>query len=137
MRPILVTEPSGNFHSMSYLTSASGPEFNKAIISFWFKVPQKSLDKAKKDSDASKEENKFFDGIVPLVVMGKEGVGDEPTKTEETDGVLTFTGGSGTLCSGGLIDTIVECTSSGPGGICCLTSLITFIYDCDCISTVQ
>ena len=72
----------------------------------------------------------MFEGLVPLVVMGKEGKEDEPTSREKTEGVFTGTY-SGTTCAGGLVDIHVECTGlSSP--FCCATSLITFTYECNC-----
>jgi hypothetical protein len=62
---------------MSYLNFRQDiPSFKKAIISLWFKVPQASLDKV------SAADNTVLNGIVPLVVMGKEGTYNTPYNTD-------------------------------------------------------
>lgn len=69
---------------MSYLTTPDLPEFSKAVISFWFKVPQASLDaaQAESDQDLGDEDPPPLWGLVPLLVFGKEGTGN--SKVEES-----------------------------------------------------
>lgn len=57
---------------MSYLEGHL-PDFAQCVISLWFRVPQESMDKAKNANTGS-----LFDGIIPLVVMGKNGTGQIP-----------------------------------------------------------
>jgi hypothetical protein len=55
---------------MSYLSVENLDEFKQAVISLWFKVPQKAIDKAKENySDADPAPP--LNGIVPLVVFGQ------------------------------------------------------------------
>jgi hypothetical protein len=58
---------------MSYLTIPNLNSFDKAVISFWFRVPQASLDAAGAQADADTEGTERLSGLVPLVVFGKEG----------------------------------------------------------------
>lgn len=118
---------------MSYINSDSGPGFSKAVISFWFRVPQASLDKA---GAASGKEGAMLDGIVPLVVMGKEGTGQTPYKQTKDEHVLVGTS-SGTECGGALINLFAECTGEEeifPGVFCCRESIIVAEYECNCTS---
>jgi len=56
---------------MSYLVLDEGvPDFSKAVISFWFRVPQASVDAA---AAAYQNDGSPLDGIIPLVIMGKQG----------------------------------------------------------------
>lgn len=75
---------------MSRLVTPDLDEFDKAVISFWFKVSQEVLDAAQKEEDdwydahrGSDEAPPPFLGLVPLIVFGKEGT--SPT-TAESDG---------------------------------------------------
>lgn len=120
---------------MSYINLESGPGFSKAVISFWFQVPQESLDAASKAYKG--EDGVMLDGVVPLVVMGQEGTGQTPSHQEITEDVLTFTGGSGTGYTGGLVDVTAECTSVVGPFDCCKTSVITSHYECNAISLTQ
>jgi len=63
---------------MSYLTLPQLPSFNKCIISFWFRVPQESLDASYNAQDDESKDPLTRNGILPLVVFGKEG-------TDQTD----------------------------------------------------
>jgi hypothetical protein len=64
---------------MGYLTLNGGiPDFNKAVISFWFRVPHESVDAARA---AYKGDNSPFDGMIPLMVMGKPGTGTTPAQS--------------------------------------------------------
>jgi len=62
---------------MSYI-EGSNPSFSKAVISFWFKVPQAAMDAVAKEEEAFYDQDDpgdppLFLGLVPLVVFGKEG----------------------------------------------------------------
>ncbi len=67
---------------MSFLELPNGPaDFTKAIMSFWFRVPQQSIDDAKKAAkDYFTEANAAseflppppLNGVIPLVVFGKQ-----------------------------------------------------------------
>lgn len=82
---------------MSYLTTPKLDEFSKAVISFWFRVPQASLDAAQKESDDFHDADDPGDpppllGLVPLVVFGKEGTSNSSAEqTVQTDPQKTST----------------------------------------------
>jgi hypothetical protein len=61
---------------MSYLTTPELKSFDKAVISFWFRVPQAALDAAaaEAEADRDKDPKPILSGLVPLVVFGKEGM---------------------------------------------------------------
>ena len=70
---------------MGYLQLTKGiPDFTKIVISFWFRVPQASLDKAEA-ADTGEDESAPFQGIIPLLVMGKRGTGDIQTSFPESE----------------------------------------------------
>jgi hypothetical protein len=68
---------------MAFLESKGGlPDFNKAVISLWFRVPQSSIDacvatylsaQALADEGDYSGVNALLSGIIPLVVFGAEG----------------------------------------------------------------
>lgn len=60
---------------MSYLNLSQGiPNFSKAVISLWFRVPQVSIDSATAAfSGDYQDAPPLFNGIIPLVVMGPKG----------------------------------------------------------------
>lgn len=60
---------------MSYLNLANGtPNFTKAVISLWFRVPQVSIDAAAATTISDYQDAPpLFNGIIPLVVMGPKG----------------------------------------------------------------
>lgn len=122
---------------MSYLNMVGGVDggFKRAVISFWFRVPQESMDAARYAETGA--DGKMFDGIVPLVVMGKEGTGETPYDVVEDNHVLLATS-SGTLCGGTHVTNITaECTGTEeilPGVLCCKKSLIKYDLECVCTS---
>jgi hypothetical protein len=71
---------------MSYLTLPSGiSNFSRAVISFWFRVPQRSLDAAAAAfTDNYTGPPPLFNGIMPLAVMAKEG-SFQPFATTQTE----------------------------------------------------
>ena len=82
---------------MSYLTTPELGEFSKATISFWFRVPQSSLDAAKAQGDADTEGIEKLSGLVPLIVFGKEGVGHSKQSESSSSTPIEWT------------STVVEC----------------------------
>lgn len=100
---------------MSYLSVANVPSFKKAIISFWFRVPQESLDKAKANFDPAAGENKLLNGIVPLVVMGQRGQSKSLSHpTTEMVHLGNFTGPSPTFNCGAYVTTLTIDGICGP-----------------------
>jgi hypothetical protein len=86
--------------AMSYLTTPELDEFDKAVISVWFKVPQASLDAAQKEEDDWYDEHSEDDdppppppllGLVPLLVFGKEGTGNSKVESENSPSPHTET----------------------------------------------
>jgi hypothetical protein len=96
---------------MGYLQRTAGiPGFSKAVISFWFRVPQASLDAARAQFDAAMAVDFNTDfgllGIVPLITFGPN------TET------YTVYDGSSTVISSGPISPCVigiACGDSGDG----------------------
>lgn len=78
---------------MSYLTLQNAPpDFKKAVISLWFRVPQKSIDAAAAAGDAASNQGGDLpplSGIVPLVVFGKTGT-RQNYKTEGTGRIVSW-----------------------------------------------
>jgi hypothetical protein len=74
---------------MSYLTTPELKSFDKAVISFWFKVPQAALDAAAEQADADPEGLEMLSGLVPLVVFGKEGTGRTSAMAHSDSQALT------------------------------------------------
>lgn len=74
---------------MSYLNLPAGiPKFNKAVISFWFRVPQESIDRC---IAAFKGDSTAFDGVIPLVCLGAAGeVQEVSTLTNSVAACHTF-----------------------------------------------
>ena len=68
---------------MSFLQSAGGlPDFTKAVISLWFRVPQASIDTCSRAWTIAAQAqatgdytgvNALFSGVIPLVTFGAEG----------------------------------------------------------------
>jgi hypothetical protein len=86
---------------MSCLSGIELKSFTKAVISFWFRLPQASVKAAKKSWTG--EDGKLFDGIIPLVVIGKPGSGNsaqnwttEQVQTGESSGGYEYTGATDT-----------------------------------------
>jgi hypothetical protein len=72
---------------MGYLQLDGGiPNFQKAIISLWFRFPSSTLTELQNYSDQSFDNPGPFDsnGIMPLLVIGPEGSGDLNTTTTST-----------------------------------------------------
>jgi hypothetical protein len=68
---------------MSYLELPDGiPDFDKAVISLWFRVPQASMDAAA--AAFTGEDGALLDGIIPLVVMGERGTDQTPYHRRDT-----------------------------------------------------
>jgi hypothetical protein len=57
---------------MSYLSVSGFPSYTKAIISLWFRVPQETITAAAK-AFTTEPPRPLFNGVVPLVIMGKKG----------------------------------------------------------------
>jgi hypothetical protein len=79
---------------MSYLTTPELKSFQKAVISFWFRVPQASLDAAQKEYDDfyagdNRDDPPPLLGLVPLVVFGKEGTSNTTAEPNNTVEALT------------------------------------------------
>jgi hypothetical protein len=56
---------------MGYIQLPGGiPDFSEAVISFWFRVPQASMDIAKAQYDANTGRNVNMKGVLPLVSFG-------------------------------------------------------------------
>jgi hypothetical protein len=111
------------------LTLPNFPSFNKAVISFWVRVPQASLDAANADVPPDSGPVPMLTGLVPFMVMGKEGIGlgkiDESSQQQEYHD-------SGTVyaCSQRVNYTFV-CDSDLNG--CCKTAHTDAIYWTECI----
>ena len=58
---------------MSYLQIPNGiPNFSKAVISFWFRVPKASAIAASKNKvDSGLENFEMLQGVLPLLTFGK------------------------------------------------------------------
>jgi hypothetical protein len=84
---------AAEYSSASCISLGTGiPNFSKAIISFWFRVPSASLDAADADADARADTPDLkFVGIIPLVSFGAMGtyttynVGGDPNLNFTTD----------------------------------------------------
>jgi hypothetical protein len=109
---------------VSYLTLPNFPSFDKAVISFWVRVPQESLDAAKADVPPDSGPVPMLTGLVPFMVMGKEGIGlgkiDQSNQQQEY-----HNSGSVFDCSQGISYTFV-CDSDLNG--CCKTAHTDAVY---------
>ena len=97
---------------MSYLSSDVGlPDFRKAVISLWFRVPQTSVDAAKADQGYDKE-TMIGGSLVPLLVFGGivEGY-NSPASRVERSGVLTQH--TGRLSYGSFVEDYPTTTETG------------------------
>jgi hypothetical protein len=76
---------------MSYLTTPELKSFDKAVISFWFRVPQAALDAAaaEAEADRDKDPKPILSGLVPLVVFGKEGTSRASPESHNTSTPFT------------------------------------------------
>lgn len=89
---------------MSYLQLDAGlPDFTKLVLSLWFRVPQASTDAAAAAWTGA--DGAMFDGIIPLVVLGKKGKGDTPVQVSIEE-VLAYEGTQFTVIgiTGGTFD---------------------------------
>ena len=82
---------------MSFLQSAGGlPDFNKAVISLWFRVPQASVDAAKK-SMGYDPETMIGGAVIPLLTFGNI------TEGFSSGGASAINSGSLTIHTGRLV----------------------------------
>lgn len=116
---------------MSYLKLSSNPTFSKVTISLWFRVPQASMDAAGNDNSDNP-----MSGLVPLLVMGQEGIGRRPTHTTSTGGQLDSQY-SGISYGGQLTGIDLNCISTVeilPGVECCKRSQAVYHYECNIVN---
>ena len=108
---------------MSYLTTPELPAFSKAVISFWFKAPQAAIDAAaaQAKADEDKDPPPPLNGIVPLLVFGKEGQGVTGSESHTT----TSGGGECWVTHVGCVQHM-----AGSGGGCCSMGCITYWAEC-------
>ncbi len=108
---------------MSYLMLPNGPaDFKKAIISFWFRVPQDTIDKVNKAAkdyfaaaNAASDAGGFlppppFNGVIPLVVFGKQETNKSFTAHFVPGGTTNHT--QHTFVLGAVCDWIITGTST-------------------------
>lgn len=78
---------------MSYLMMSHGiGDFDKAVISLWFRVPQQSVTAAAAAYNPVFDEPIIFNGIIPLVIFGNKG-SHTPNETTHTKAPLTVSDG--------------------------------------------
>jgi hypothetical protein len=103
---------------MSYLMLSDGVlDFSKAVISFWFRVPQESIDKV--NAAWTGEDGVLLNGIIPLVVMGKRGTGQVPYQLNPSQTVLYSFDSEGWINTTG---TVFSYIYLGTGGRCVVYS---------------
>lgn len=108
------------YDGKSRLTLGSGtPDFNKAVISFWFRIPQESIDAA--SAARTGDPTAMLSGIIPLVVMGKRGKGDDGTRTHDEQQLSGVQSGSHFvgLSFDQTVEVIGPCPAHGIGSFDC------------------
>lgn len=72
---------------MSYLTLRKGiPNFSKAVISIWFRIPQETADNT--EAPFSGADFAVFAGVIPILVLGPQAYGSVTNFTDEIVGYL-------------------------------------------------